>query len=228
MRKLSIILISMAIFAAACGDGGDAFGPDADISAGTMDEIGIVTNVQSGLDGSWTQKMIMVDSSRQLVVSIVRSEEFIISYDEEAIIDECSGVAEISEDDYLSLETAVTAADPMNYEEPEMGESCTPPLGMLSYGFVYKDISGEEAMASTNNCEDEEAMNNLYLVMNGLADRYVTDCTDESLSGDDSQQGGGNDSDSGDAFAGEMPTYEYGPVPILNPRKLPVPRRVKY
>ena len=52
MRKSAILLIFMIFFAAACSDGGADWDADPSIGAGSMDEISIISSVQSGVDGS--------------------------------------------------------------------------------------------------------------------------------------------------------------------------------
>ena len=210
MRKLTIMLIFMAFLGAACSDGGDAFDPETSLSEGTMAEVSVVITSQSGTTGFLTEKTITVDSTRQIAVSEV------VTGSESKVLDECTGIGEISEDDFLSLETTVIAADPLNYE-PLDDLSCSSPLGMSGFDLVYKSVVGEEVELTTGNCEEEVEMNNLYLMMTGLADQYVTDCSESTL-GDD---------DGGDLGDDDVVIYRVT-VPIINPRDLPIPRKVTF
>lgn len=198
MKKISIILISIAFLAAACGDGEDAFGPDQNASAGTMEE---VTAVMVGSAETW----ITVDSARQIAVSTVDPAST-------KVADECTG--ELSEEEYQSTLTTVMAADLMNYEAPEEGV-CYSTDSFDSFDVMYTDISGEIADLSLANCELSQGLKNFFTMLSTLAMKYGSEC----MSGAGSSGGGGGGADA------DVVIYDF---PIVNPRDLPTPRRVTF
>jgi len=214
MKKITIFMFLMMFLATACGDSDSALNENADPNAalGSMVEISVESLEERG--ESELLRTITVDASRSIVI------DYVATAASSKAVGECTGMAELSEDDYVSLETAVIAADMLNYEMP-IANSCDPSAIGLGFSILYKDVSGEEVEVHTGNCEPDVAIDNVFLMLDGLAEQYISDC-------DELPDVGGEEEvveDPGTAEESDVVVYE---VPIINPSKLPVPRRVIY
>jgi hypothetical protein len=212
MRKSAILLILMMIFAAACSDGDDAFGPDPNVSAGTMQEVTVVsyhgeTNVS--LVELWTT----VSSDRKIDVEIVP-----LAGNPKAL-DACNGSAEISEEDYQDVVAAVAAVGPMSYESSSQ-EDCDTLSYLYCLDVLYLDVSGEEASFSIDIIAIDPIVSDLTSLVGGLSIEYVPECFDDNDPDDD-------DDDNGDDDGADSDIVVYD-VPIINPRDLPRPTRVEF
>jgi len=162
----------------------------------------------------YKEKEVTIDAGRGIYVDIELKDT------DGNILDSCSGQAEISDEDYEMLKTQVIAADFANYEPPAVGdENCTVNEGTqgvaVAYSYIDAADEGEgetdesedeteveaevqEVSFETGTCAMETAIQNVTVVVDGLADSYVTDCTDETVvgmvdDGDDDADGEGDD-----------------------------------
>lgn len=201
MRKLAIILITLALFASACGDGDDAFGPAPDISAGTLDRVTVV-GFHGEVDVSLVELSTTVSSDRMIDVEIVP-----IAGNPKAL-DACSGSAKLSDEDYKNVIDALAALNPLNYEST-IEESCDTTRDGQCIAVSFMDVWGGEASFSVDIAGIDPLVYDLATLMGGLSGEYVPECFEED--GDDD----GDDSD--------VTIYR---VPIINPSELPRPTRL--
>jgi hypothetical protein len=213
MRKLVITLISLALFATACGgDGGDAFDPNPNVAAGTLEEI-TVTDFGS-VSPENRRYIVTIDSAHTLEMTREDYERF------DTLVDSCTVTAELSESDYEALVAAVAAADLANYVPPTADE-CEPLIGTQGYGIDYRTVEGGVFNIDLGTCPLDDEINELISEVMGLVGQYFADftgCSDDNDDDDDKDK----DKDGDDS---DVVIYR---VPIINPTQMPRPTRVKF
>lgn len=213
MRKSAILLILMMFFAAACGDGEDALGFDPNVSAGTMEELTVTS--YGAVNPEHSRAIVTIDSGLGIELTIQEYEGF------ETLADSCTSIAQITESDLEAVAAAVAAANIANYVPPSEEEGCEILVGSQGYGINYRTVEGDVFSFDTGFCSLDEEIENLISVVTELAGQHFTnlmDCT------------GDNDTknNEGDDNAGEESDVVVYDVPIINPRTMPRPTRVKY
>lgn len=173
MYKIAAALVVLMLFAACHGDGiGMAW--DADVNPSVSDDQAMeeITVTEYGaVSPSFVTDSITVDAGRGIERTVEVYEEF------DTLVDSCTGMAELTEEDYETVKTAVIAADLANYIPPDAG-TCEPIIGTQGIGVVFKTVAGDEFAFDTGPCEIENGIENIRLVLDGLADNYITDCPD--------------------------------------------------
>jgi len=204
MRKLAIILITLAFFAAACGDGEDAFGPNPNVAAGTLEEITVTDH--GAVSPAYTSTSVTIDSGRGIEITIEEHENF------DVVSDSCTVTAEITESDYEAVLAAFAVADLANYV-PLSEDECQVIVGTQGYSIGYRTVEGGVYNIHTGFCPLDEEIEELISLVMSLGGRHFAECSDDD--GTDDGDDGEDDSD--------VTIYR---VPVINPNDLPRPRRV--
>ncbi|MFH1829251.1 MAG: hypothetical protein ABH871_00545 [Pseudomonadota bacterium] len=181
MYKIALALIAVLLFAACHGDGigmewdaGQKGTPSVSSDETGMEEL-IMIWYGPGTTTNFI-KEIVVNTGRLISVNI----DFVDA--ESAVVDSCAGSVELTEEDYQNIITYVNAADLMNYEPPTEGdEDCVPTDDPSHVVITYKATGDVENTFDTGYCQLEESISNIAITMNGLANNYVTDCTEGPL-----------------------------------------------
>jgi len=175
MYKIATALIVIMVFAACHGDGiGMAWDAGVNPSVSEENAMDEITVTEYGaVSPSFVVDYITVDAGRGITRTVEVFEEF------DTLVDSCTGMAELTEEDYQTVKTAVIAADLANYVPPDPA-TCDPIIGTRGIGVFFKTVAGDE-FAFETLCEVEEEIENIRLTLDGFAGEYITDCNDGSF-----------------------------------------------
>lgn len=238
MYRIAATLAVLMLFAACHSDGvGMEWGAGLDPSISGQTQMEELTVEWLGTDTAiHKEKKVTVDAGRGISVEIA------VIGSNGSVTNSCSGAAEMTEEDYQTVVTQVTAADLPNYEPPVEGdEDCEVVEGLLGMVITYsytgqatatsenedevEDVEGIEVTKDAEDAEDaddaedaeetagvnevsfetgkcaiETKIQGVVTVVEGLAENYITDCTDEIV------VGGGATTETEDADADESDT----------------------
>jgi len=181
MYKIAAALVVLMLFAACHSDGrGMAWDAGTDPSISDYNSMEELTVRWLGTDTPiHKEKEITIDAARGISITIE-----LYGADGE-ITDSCTGSSEIADEDYETVKMHVAGADVLNYVPPAEGEEgCESASGILGVAVTYSYSDGEdisEVSFETGKCAIAEEIENLTIIVNGLAANYIADCTDETM-----------------------------------------------
>lgn len=187
MYKIAAVLVVLMLFAACHGEGigmGTGAVANPDISGElSMDEVTVTD--YGAVNPNHYKTVVTVDAGR----GVTRTIE---AYKADALVDSCTGIGTVAEEDYQMVVSAVAAADLKNYVPPSEAE-CEPLVGTQGISITFKTVEGEEVVVDPGFCPLDEAIDALRRVVFGMGDKYVTDCTTSAITDVFADDNGGGD-----------------------------------